>query len=254
MHNSRDQTSPGATSLLRHGCPAFTSGCILHAGLNSLSLLTTVAPINRLRGFSIRGIVSRWTRACFHGGGHVRDPRAGPTILVATPDSLSCLDNCTPGGLRRLHNSGDQVGPSATPPGQVAQLLLLVRGERLPTPLSHLGGETRHQQGGNQLAKARTAEDRQAIQQQQGSQSRQQQGPQRITGTGEFREGGGQQQQGQGQDQNPVTQAEGQPGEGQGNIQPMVHCVLPRFRHFRHHKGGNPPKIMFRVSGMHRLP
>ena len=217
--------------LLQRGFPASTSGCIL-----------------------IRGMVSRWIRACFHCGGCIRDSRAGPTVLVATPDSLSCLDSCTPGGLRCLHNSGDQIGPSATPPGQVAQRLLLVRSERLPTPLSHLGGETRHQHGGSQLAKTRTAEDRQAIQQQQGGQSRQRQGPQRITGTGEFREGGGEQQEGQGQNQNPVTQTKGQPGEGQGNIQPMIHCVLPRFRHFQHRKRGNSPKIMFRVSGMHRLP
>ena len=155
--------------LLQRGCPASTSGCIL----------------------LISGIVGRWTRACFHGGGHIRDPRAGPTILVATLDSLSYLDSGTPGGLRRLHNSGDHISPSATPPGQVAQRLLLVRGEGLPAPLPHLGGETRHQHCGNQLAEARTAEDRQAIHQQQGRQGRQQQGPQRITGTGEFRKGGG---------------------------------------------------------------
>ena len=120
--------------------------------------------------------------------------------------------------------------------------------------MPHLGGKTHHQHRGNQLAEACTAEDRQAIQQQQGRQGRQQQRPRRITGTGEFRKGDGQQQQGQGQNQNPVTQDRGQPGEGQGSIQPMVQRVLPRFRYVWHRKGDNPPKVMFKVSGIHHRP
>ena len=133
----------------------------------------------------------------------------------------------------------------------MAQRRLLVRGEGAPAPLPHLGGKTPHQHRGNQLAEAGAAEDRQAIQQQQGRQHRQHQRPQRIAGTGEFREGGGQQHQGQGQRQHPIAQDKGQTGEGQGPIQQMIHRVLPRLRQC---KGDNPPKVMFRVSGSHHPP
>ena len=131
----------------------------------------------------------------------------------------------------------------------MAQRRPLVRGEGLPAPLPHLGRKTPHQHRGNQLPETRTAEDREAIQQQQGCESRQHQRPDPIAGTGEFREGGGQQQQGQGQNQNPIAQDKGQPGEGQDHIQRMIYRVLPGFRHG---KGDTLPNGVFRVSGIHR--
>ena len=159
----------------------------------------TVLTINRLRGFSIEGNVS-CNHAGHHFRGRVRDCGTGSTILVnldpirqfrtdplfagrllarflgrffslgllyrafdvqhCSPGGLCRLGSGIPGGLRCLHNSSDQISPSATPPGQVAQGGSLVRGERLPASLSHLGSKTPYQHRGHQLAEAGAAEDR----------------------------------------------------------------------------------------------
>ncbi len=159
----------------------------------------TVLTINRLSGFSTEGSVS-CNHAGYHFRGHVRDFGAGSTILVnlgpirrfrtnplfagrllarflgrffslgllnrafdvqhCSPGGLCRLGSGIPGGLRCLHNSSDQISASTTPPGQVAQGGSLVRGERLPAPLSHLGSKTPYQHRGNQLAEAGAAEDR----------------------------------------------------------------------------------------------
>ncbi len=163
------------------------------------SIGITVLTINRLSGFSIEGSVS-CNHAGHHFRSHVRDFGTGSTILVnlgpirrfrtdplfagrllarflgrffslgllnrafdvqhCSPGGLCRLGSGIPGGLRCLHNSSDQISASATPPGQVAQGGSLVRGERLPASLSHLGSKTPYQHRGNQLAEASAAEDR----------------------------------------------------------------------------------------------